>query len=230
MRAILLLLAVGLIGCGRAAPPEVASPTTPSRPSLSESDARRIAQEAAEQVVARTVREIQLKAAYKSKQDPKTTAAEEQPAGVAAGAIDETAAEAEARRHEAYLMLVASERQRVDAIRQDLNERGLARVHPEDVRWAWRGDGRDCLAEDLLAAARKPPPDSEADMIQLLRLDGATLIEFYCLEPLDQLQRIQIAKQLRALDRTIPDETIIESRRDPFLKPLIAEYMKAMQE
>jgi hypothetical protein len=232
MRLTFYLVAAVLFGCSPAAPPrEIASPVDAGSnpPTLSEADVREIARMTAEEVVARAFHDAE-KRAQPSKTNGQTSPDPEalllqEAARIAAE--QEAAANALARRQEAYAMLVESERRRVDAIREQIENEGLARVPPEDVQWAWHGDGRDCLADELLVAAAKPPPESDAVTINLLALEGSRLIEFYCLDPLAQLERIDLARQLRAPDADIPDEVIVRSRHDPFLKPLIAEYMKA---
>jgi hypothetical protein len=231
MRFKCVLVVVGILGCSPSAPSlDVAGPAAgdSSGASLSEADTRQIAAEVAEEVVARALREAEKRAAKSTKTSVQPADEEARLLQEAAqiAAEQEAAANALARRMEAYAMLVESERRRVDAIREQIEAEGLARVHPEDVQWAWHGDGRDCLADELLIAAGKPPPETDGITIQLLRLEGASLIEFYCLDPLEQLQRIGLARQLRALDTSISDEVIIQFRHDPFLKPLIADYMK----
>lgn len=234
MRFKCVLVVAGILGCSPSAPSiDVAAPTTGNslKSPLSEADAREIARVTAEEVVARSLREAELRASKSNKitQQPADEEARLLQEAAQIAAEQEAAAGALARREEAYAMLVDSERRRVDSIREQIEAEGLARVHPEDVQWAWHGDGRDCLAHELLIAAGKPPPETEAVTIQLLGLEGASLIEFYCLDPLEQLQRIGLARQLRALDTGISDAVIIRFRHDPFLKPLIAEYMKGRE-
>jgi hypothetical protein len=222
-RLCAVLLAPSVIGCSKAQPlpPEPIEAVSP----LTETDIRDIARNAAEQAVVRIRREEQNKAKIEQQHRAKAASEEAQLARQAAESTEEQAAiEAVNRSEQAYWLLVPSERLRVDAIRQQIAKEGLARLDHEDIQWAWQGEGQDCLKLELLTAADKQLPAVEADTASL-GLTNTGLIEFYCLDPLEQLRRLQWAKRFVEGDESIPEDTIIEFRRDPFLATLVRDYM-----
>ncbi len=222
-RLCALLLAPGVFGCSKAEslPPESIEAVSP----LTETEIRDIARNTAEQAVIRIRREEQSKAKAEQQQRAKAASEEAQLVRQTAESTEEQAAiEAVNRSEQAYWLLVPSERLRVDAIREQIAKEGLARLDHEDVQWAWQGEGQDCLKLELLTAADKQLPAVEADTASL-RLTNTGLIEFYCLDPLEQLRRLQWAKRFVEGDDSIPEETIVEFRRDPFLATLVRDYM-----
>jgi hypothetical protein len=215
-----------LIGCTAYDPLPAESPRTEA--SLSKDDVREIAEEVAKEVITRTGQEAERRA--KEQQERSKNSIDEQARSerdAAAAAEEQAIAEAIERSEEAYLLLVPSERMRADAIRERIAKVGLAKLEPEDVQWAWQGEGHDCLRAELLAAARKSQDQLEADTASL-GLTDAELIEFFCLEPLEQLRRLHLAPRLLA-GESIEEEVIIEFRRDPFLGKLVTQYMKSQQ-
>jgi hypothetical protein len=204
-------------GCGKGDP---ATGSTVTESTLSEADVRALAESAAERVVERMQLEERNRRIQSAQEDARRARE------ATAEAEKESAADAVHRSEEAYWQLVPSERARVDAIRERIASAGLPRLDHEDVRWAWQGDGQGCLRADLLAAAEQALPHVEADTA-LLTLSKSELIEFYCLEPLEQLRRLQLAKPFHEGDPNIAEDVIIEFRNDPFLAKLVREYMKA---
>jgi hypothetical protein len=223
MRSICITASLLILGCTAHEPVAVESPRPEA--SLSEQDVRDIAEEVAEEVIARAGEREVSRAAQEQK--PSTNAIDEQALlqhEAAAAAEEQALAEAVERSEEAYWLLVPSERKRVDAIRERLAKVGLTRLEHEDIQWAWHGDGHDCLQAELLAAARKSQDQLEADTAALGLTDGG-LIEFFCLEPLEQLRRLHLAQRFIAGD-AIEEGVIIEFRRDPFMRKLVTQYMK----
>jgi hypothetical protein len=216
-------MATCFLGCAKAQP--LPADTEDVATALTEAEIRDIAATAAEQAVTRIRREEQSKAEAEQRRGAKAASEDAQSARQAAEITEEQAAiEAVNRSEQAYWLLVPSERRRVDSIRERIRKEGLARLDHEDVQWAWQGDGQECLKLDMLTAADKQLPDVEADTASL-QLTNSSLIEFYCLDPLEQLRRLQLAKRLVSDDTSIPEEIIIEFRHDPFLATLVSEYM-----
>jgi hypothetical protein len=215
-----------LLGCTAYDPLPAEAPQPEA--SLSKDDVREIAEEVAKEVIASTTKEAQRRSQEEQERRKKTINEQSLVEREATAAAEEQAiADAVERSVEAYWLLVPSERMRVDAIRERIAKVGLTRLEHEDVQWAWQGDGQDCLRADLLAAARNSQDHLEADTASL-GLTDAELIEFFCLEPLEQLRRLHLAPRLMAGD-TIEEEVIIEFRRDPFLGKLVTQYMKSQQ-
>jgi hypothetical protein len=223
MRSFCISVLLLILGCTVHEPVAVESPR--SEAALTEQDVRDIAEEVAEEVVARTGQNEEKRAAQEQK--PGTNASDEQALlqhEAAAAAEKQALAEAVERSEEAYWLLVPSERKRVDAIRERLAKVGLNKLEHEDIHWAWHGDGHDCLQAELLAAARKSQDQLEADTAALGLTDSG-LIEFFCLEPLEQLRRLHLAQRFIAGD-SVEEELVIEARRDPFMRKLVIQYMK----
>jgi hypothetical protein len=213
-----------VLGCTAYEPLPVESPRTEA--SLTEDDVREIAEEVAKEVIARAGKEAEHRTLEEQKRRKTTVDEQARREREAAAAAEEQAiAEAVERSEEAYLLLVPSERRRVDAIRERIAKVGLTKLEHEDIQWAWQGDGHDCLRVELLAAAHKSQDQLEVDTASL-GLSDAALIEFFCLEPLEQLRRLHLAQRFLAGD-AIEEEVIIEFRRDPFVGKLVAAYMKA---
>ena len=220
------LSGLALVGCTAYDPLPAESPRTEA--SLSREDVREIAEEVAKEVIARSGQEAERLA--QEEQERRKNSIDEQSRlerEAAAAAEEQAIAEAVERSEEAYLLLVPSERMRVDTIRERIAKVGLAKLEHEDVQWAWQGEGHDCLRAELLIAARKSHDQLEADTASL-GLTDAELIEFFCLEPLEQLRRLHLAPRLLA-DESLEEEVIIEFRRDPFLGKLVTQYMKGKQ-
>jgi hypothetical protein len=227
MRLIVLLVLWLAPGCSAHDP--LPQQQTNSDSALTEEKIRRIAEEVAREVaqqeIARAQRERDRRTKEEQQRRNKATD-NDRVADEPTAAADEQAVIDEVERSEAaYWLLVPDERIRVDAIREQLSKQGLTKLDHNDLRWAWHGDGQDCLKAELLMAARKAQGELEADTASLGLTDFA-LLEFFCLEPLAQLQRLHLAKRLVAGDATIEADTIIEFRHDPFLRRLITEYMK----
>ena len=215
-----------LLGCTAYDPLPAEAPQTEA--SLSKDDVREIAEEAAKEVIASTAKGAERHAQEETARRKKSLDEQDRLEREATAAAEEKAiADAIERSEEAYWLLVPSERMRVDAIRERIAKVGLARLEHEDVQWAWHGDGQDCLKAELRAAARNAQEHLEADTASL-GLTDAELIEFFCLEPLEQLRRLHLAPRLLAGD-AVEEEVIIEFRRDPFLGKLVTQYMKSQQ-
>ena len=223
-RLICLSFLALIPGCSVQEPLPV-EPTSSDLP-LSEKEIREIAREVAEEVISRAQRKAKI-LADEEQERRKKTADEQARLAQEATAADEEQAVLDAinRSEESYWLLVPSERMRVDQIRKRLSEIGLAKLDHEELQWAWQGDGQDCLKVELLAAAREAQGALEPDTASL-DLTDSELIEFFCLDPLEQLRRLHLAKRLVAADDDIPEEVIVEFRRDPFLRKAVAEYMK----
>jgi hypothetical protein len=203
-------------------------PTASDSP-LTEQEIREIAAEVAEDVAVRVQQEAKSLADEEQQRRTKATDEQSRLAQEAAAVSQEQAIiDAVNRSEEAYWLLVPSERMRVDAIREQLSKIGLTRLDYLEIQWAWHGDGQDCLRAEFLVAASKAQGELEADTASL-GLKDAELIEFFCLDPLEQLRRLHLAKRLVAGDASIEEETIIEFRRDPFLGKLVTEYMQAQR-
>jgi hypothetical protein len=199
-----------------------------SETTVSKEEVREIAEEVAKEVIASTAKEAERRGQEEKMRRKNSLDEQARLEREATAAAEEKAiADAIERSEEAYWLLVPSERMRVDAIRERLAKVGLAKLEHEDVQWAWHGDGQDCLKAELLAAARNSQEHLEADTASLGLADGE-LIEFFCLEPLEQLRRLHLAPRLLAGD-AIEEEVIIEFRRDPFLGKLVTQYMKSQQ-
>jgi hypothetical protein len=225
-RSICISLCWLFLGCTAYDPLPDESPRTEA--SLSKEEVREIADEVAKEVLANSAKELERRTQEEQKRRKNSIdeqARLEREAGAAAE--EQAIAEAVERSEEAYLLLVPSERMRVDAIRERIAKVGLTKLEHEDVQWAWQGEGHDCLGAELLVAARKSQDQLEADTASL-GLTDAELIEFFCLEPLEQLRRLHLAPRLLA-GESIEDEVIIEFRRDPFLGKLVTQYMKSQQ-
>ena len=215
-----------LLGCTAYDPLPAEAPQTEA--SLSKDDVREIAEEAAKEVIASTAKGAERHAQEETARRKKSLDEQDRLEREATAAAEEKAiADAIERSEEAYWLLVPSERMRVDAIRERIAKVGLTRLEHEEVQWAWHGDGQDCLKAELLAAARNSQEHLEADTASL-GLTDAELIEFFCLEPLEQLRRLHLAPRLLAGD-AVEEEVIIEFRRDPFLGKLVTQYMKSQQ-
>jgi len=212
-----VVIAATLIGCSAQDAPPGGSRSAAS--TLTEGDVQNIAEKAAERVVLRVQVEEQTRRKQAAEDEARLARK------VASTAEQNRGADAARLSEEAYLLLVPSERARVEAIRERLAQEGLHRLEPEDLQWAWQGDGQACLRGELLTAAAQHLPKVEADTA-LLRLSPAGLIEFFCLDSLEQLRRLQLAKRFHEGDPSISDDTIIEFRYDPFLGKLVADYMK----
>jgi hypothetical protein len=225
--ALTCLSACGpFLGCTAYDPLPAEAPQ--SEASLSKEDVREIAEEAAKEVIASTAKEAERRGQEEKMRRKNSLDEQARLEREATAAAEEKAiADAVERSEEAYWLLVPSERLRVDAIRERIAKVGLTRLEHEDVQWAWQGDGQDCLKAELLAAARNSHEHLEADTASL-GLTDAELIEFFCLEPLEQLRRLHLAPRLLAGD-AIEEEVIIEFRRDPFLGKLVTHYMKSQQ-
>lgn len=220
MRAVATLLCAALMGCTAAdQPPSEAPP--PTLTALTEDEVARIARAAAFEVLA-------AEADAKRKADQG-----DQPAEIAkANRVQEAATEAESilaaksRRENGYRLLTASERQRVDAIRETLNTGGLAAFserHP-DLMWGWYGEGRDALEADLLKAVETPPP-AWLEATELFGLEGARLLDFWCDDLLETLGRLALAQELRS-GAAVTEEMIRLGRVDPLVRPLLIERLK----
>jgi hypothetical protein len=226
MRLVLCAIISLVVGCTAYEPVPVESSGGDS--TLTEQEVRNIAEEVAKEVIGRAAKDAANRAKDEQAREKKSAAEKSRLEREAAAAAEEQAiADAVERSEEAYLLLVPSERMRVDAIREGIAKAGLTKLEHEDILWAWHGDGHDCLAAELLIAARKAQDQLEADTASL-GLSDTELIEFFCLEPLEQLRRLHLAKLFVSGD-AVEEEVIIESRRDPFLGKLVAHYMKSLQ-
>jgi hypothetical protein len=226
MHVICFLILCLIVGCSSYEPVPVES--SGAEATLTEQEVRDIAEEVANEVIGGVQKDAQSRAKDEQERDKKRADEESRLQHEAAAAAEEQAiADAVERSEEAYWLLVKSERMRVDAIRERIANDGLTRLDHEDIRWAWHGDGHDCLAAELLIAARKAQDQLEADTASL-GLSDTELIDFFCLEPLEQLRRLHLAKQFVSGD-PVEDDVIIEFRRDPFLAKLVAHYMKSQQ-
>lgn len=226
MHLICFLVLCLVVGCSSYEPVPVES--SEAEATLSEQEVRDIAEEVAKEVIGRVQKDAQSRAKDEQAREQKQADEKSRLQREAAAAAEEQAiAEAVERSEEAYWLLVQSERTRVDAIRERIASLGLTKLEHEDVRWAWHGDGHDCLAAELLIAARKAQDQLEPDTAAL-GLSDTELIDFFCLEPLEQLRRLHLAKQFVSGD-PMEEDVIIEFRRDPFLGKLVAHYMKSQQ-
>jgi hypothetical protein len=226
IRSICLAMCWLAVGCTAYDPMPAEPPQGES--ALSKEDVREIAEEVAKEVITSTAKAAERRAQEEQERRKSSLSEQTRLQREATAAAEEQAiAEAVERSEEAYWLLVPSERMRVDAIRERIAKVGLTRLEHEDVQWAWQGDGQDCLKADLMAAARNSQDHLEADTASL-GLTDAELIEFFCLEPLEQLRRLHLAPRLLA-GEPIEDDVIIEFRRDPFLRKLVAQYMKSQQ-
>lgn len=224
MKSIVTLVCITVIGCSSAEqlPSEVPSTTSDA---LTETEVERIAREAALEVIAEAERDAQRQA---EQQQVNATIAKSQP--VHEAAIEaESILEARSRRENGYLLLTATERQRVDEIRNRHQEEGLAGFsnrHP-DLRWGWYGEGRDALEADLLQAVESPPAEwSEAT--ELFGLEGISLLDFWCADLVEALDRIALAQELRS-GGELTDELIRLGREDPLVRPVLIERLKNAQ-
>jgi hypothetical protein len=221
MKSIFTLFCAAMIGCSSAEQlPSVAPPST--EPALTDADVRRIARAEAFDVGA-AERDTQRQA---EKEQGNAAAAKVRPIHEAAMEA-ESILEARSRRENGYLLLTATERQRVDDIRRRLQEEGLAGFsnrHP-DLRWGWYGEGRDALEADLLEAVESPPADWSA-ATELFGLEGASLLDFWCADLVEALDRIALAQELRS-GGELTDELVRLGREDPLVRPVLIERLKS---
>ena len=223
MRSIAAFLYVAMIGCSAAEqlPSETDSSTPPA---LNEDEVRGIARAAAFEAIAVAERDAKRQA----NQEERANAAKA-PSTHEAAIEAESILEAKSRRENGYLLLTPSERQRVDEIRTRLQEEGLSGFsnrHP-DLRWGWYGEGRDALEADLLVAVESPPADW-AVATELFGLKGASLLDFWCGDLVEALDRIALAQELRS-GGDLTDEIIRLGREDPLVRPVLLERLKNAQ-
>jgi hypothetical protein len=222
MRSIATFLCVALVGCSSAEqlPSEAPSPASPA---LTEAEVRLIARAAAFDVVAAAERDAKRQRDQQEQENAAIAQAQRAHEGAIAA---ESILEAKSRRENGYLLLTASERQRVDEIREALQVEGLAAFsnrHP-DLRWGWYGEGRDALEADLLKAVESPPA-AWLEATELFGLEGASLLDFWCDDLLESLGRLALAQELQS-GGDLTDEMIRLGREDPLVRPLLIERLK----